>query len=305
MGNTTKSGKAADPGTPTDQELATDARGAAQRGIQSIEVGGQLLRALVHHGRSLALKDLAREADMTAAKAHPYLVSFGRLGLIEQDPGNGHYQLGPLALQLGLISLQQANPVQVAGSLAAQLAQTIGQTVAIVVWGARGATIVQIAESPTPVHVNMRHGTVFSLTETASGKLFGAFRDPAEVQHLLEDERMRAQRRRQDAASSQGDGATGAMPNPLGMPAVRPLPSWEAFSAQLEEVRQRGLSRSQGEVIPGVNAMAAPVFNHAGEMVLALTAIGPAGVFDIDWDGPVAQAMRDCARAISQRLGAR
>ena len=56
---------------------------AAQRGIQSIEVGGQLLRALVHSGRPMALKDLAREADMSPAKAHPYMVSFGRLGLID------------------------------------------------------------------------------------------------------------------------------------------------------------------------------------------------------------------------------
>ena len=56
-----------------------------QRGIQSIEVGGQLLHALAHAGRPLALKDLAREADMTPAKAHPYLVSFGAVGLVEED----------------------------------------------------------------------------------------------------------------------------------------------------------------------------------------------------------------------------
>ena len=48
-----------------------------RRGIQSIEVGGQLLRALAHRGRPMALKDLARDAGMAPAKAHPYLVSFG------------------------------------------------------------------------------------------------------------------------------------------------------------------------------------------------------------------------------------
>lgn len=48
------------------------ARGS--RGIQSIEVGGQLLLALAHHGRPMALKDLARDAGMPPAKAHPYLV---------------------------------------------------------------------------------------------------------------------------------------------------------------------------------------------------------------------------------------
>ena len=68
------------------------------RGIQSVEVGGQLLKVLAHTGRRMALKDLAREADMSPAKAHPYLVSFGKLGLIEQDGVSGHYGLGPVAL---------------------------------------------------------------------------------------------------------------------------------------------------------------------------------------------------------------
>ena len=66
-----------------------------QRGIQSVEVGGQLLLALAHQGRPMALKDLAREAGMTAAKAHPYLVSFGKLGLIEQDAVVGPLRPGP------------------------------------------------------------------------------------------------------------------------------------------------------------------------------------------------------------------
>lgn len=262
----------------------------AQRGIQSIEVGGQLLRALVHHGRPMALKDLARDADMSAAKAHPYMVSFGRLGLIEQDRSNGHYQLGPLALQLGLISLQQANPVHVATPLIAELAQEVGQTIAIAVWGARGATIVRIAESPAPVHVNMRHGTVFSLTNTASGRVFGAYLDAAVVKQLLEAEGLRARR---------GDG--GSTP---GMPARQALPTWAAFQAQLQEVRAHGLSRSEGEVIPGVNAMSAPVFDHTGAIVLALTGIGPAGIFDTAWNGDLARALKRCADAVSQRLGA-
>jgi DNA-binding IclR family transcriptional regulator len=263
----------------------------AQRGIQSIEVGGQLLRALVHHGRPMALKDLAREAEMSAAKAHPYMVSFGRLGLIEQDRTSGHYLLGPLALQLGLISLQQANPVHVATPLITELAPQIGQTVAIAVWGDRGATIVRIAESPAPLHVNMRHGTVFSLTNTASGRLFGAYLDSAVVQRLLEEER---QRERKGIAD----------PPQRGMPPVQPLPSWKDFEAQLHEVRARGLSRSEGEILPGVSAMSAPAFDHTGAIVLAVTAIGPAATFDTRWDGEIALALKACADQVSQRLGA-
>jgi DNA-binding IclR family transcriptional regulator len=266
---------------------------AAQRGIQSIEVGGQLLRALVHHGRPMALKDLAREADMTAAKAHPYMVSFGRLGLIEQDRASGHYLLGPLALQLGLISLQQADPVHIATPLIGALAQQTGHTVALAVWGARGATIVRTAESPSPVHVNMRHGTVFSLTNTASGRIFAAYLDADVVRQLLEEERQRQKQRK------------GAEPAPsAGMPPVQPLPSWSDFERQLKEVREHGISRSDGEVIEGVSAMAAPVFDHTGAIVLAVTAIGPAGIFSTAWDGDISRALKACAGTVSQRLGA-
>ncbi|MET3180216.1 UNVERIFIED_ORG: DNA-binding IclR family transcriptional regulator [Variovorax guangxiensis] len=273
--------------------MAASDNDRAQRGIQSIEVGGQLLRALVHHGRPMALKDLAREADMTAAKAHPYMVSFGRLGLIEQDRASGHYLLGPLALQLGLISLQQADPVHIATPLIAQLAQQIGHTVALAVWGARGATIVRTAESPSPVHVNMRHGTVFSLTNTASGRVFAAYLDAGVVRQLLEEERQRQKQRK------------GAEPAPAaGMPPVQPLPSWSDFERQLQEVRAHGISRSDGEVIEGVSAMAAPVFDHTGAIVLAVTAIGPAGIFDTAWDGEISRALKACADTVSQRLGA-
>ena len=260
-----------------------------QRGIQSIEVGGQVLLALVHHGRPMALKDLARAAAMAPAKAHPYLVSYARIGLIEQDPLTGLYFLGPLALQLGLISLQQANPVQVATPVIAELAQRIGHTVALAVWGTRGATIVRLEESPAAVHVNMRHGTVFSLANTASGRLFAAFQTPAVARAHLERERQRQK----------------TQPDPVvaGMPRPRPLPAWKSFEAQLAEVRAQGLSRSVGEVVPGVNAMAAPVFDHTGALVLAITAIGPAGVFDTAWDGAIARALRDRAQSVSARLG--
>lgn len=265
---------------------------AAQRGIQSIEVGGQLLRALVHHGRPMALKDLAREADMTPAKAHPYMVSFGRLGLIEQDRASGHYLLGPLALQLGLISLQQADPVHIATPLIAGLAQRIGHTVALAVWGARGATIVRTAESPSPVHVNMRHGTVFSLTNTASGRVFAAYLEAEAVKQLLDAERQRQKQRK-----------AGEQPS-AGMPAQPPLPSWSEFERQLQEVRAHGISRSEGEVIEGVSAMAAPVFDHTGAIVLSVTAIGPAAIFDTGWDGEIARALKACAGTVSERLGA-
>ena len=251
---------------------------AAQRGIQSIEVGGQLLHALAHAGRPLQLKDLAAAAGMAAAKAHPYLVSFGKIGLVEQDRASGRYGLGPLALQLGLMSLQQADPVRLATPVLEDLALASGHTVAMAVWGSHGPTIVRLAESPAAVHVNMRHGTVFSITGTASGQLYAAYLPEAQVRPLYEAERKLA-----------GHGA---------------LPPWLRFAeSTLAEVRQQGLARANGAVVAGVSALAAPVLDHRGQIVLALTAIGPTAALDTRWQGPLADVMRTAAAALSARLG--
>lgn len=251
-----------------------------QRGIQSIEVGGQLLRALAHHGRPMALKDLAALAGMAPAKAHPYLVSFGKIGLVEQDKASGRYGLGPLALQLGLISLQQADPVHLATPLIEALAQSSGHTVALAVWGTHGPTIVRLADAPAAVHVAMRHGTVFSITGTASGQLYAAYLPEAQVRPLYEAERRQAP----DAAH----------------------PPWAGFvRSVLAEVRTQGLSRAEGAVVPGVSALAAPVFDHRGTIVLAVTMIGPSAALDTAWHSPVAEQLRTLAQAVSARLGHR
>jgi DNA-binding IclR family transcriptional regulator len=248
-----------------------------QRGIQSVEVGGQLLRALAHQGRPMALKDLAREAGMSAAKAHPYLVSFGKLGLIEQDAQSGRYGLGPLAMQLGLISLQQYDPVRLATPLIVELARTLGHTVGVAVWGNRGPTMVRIEDAPSAVHVNMRHGTVMSLRGTASGLLFCAYLPRATVLPLLAAEQPPGQR-------SAGFDA--------------------GLQAQLARVRELGLAIAVDASVPGISAMAAPVFDLSERIVLSLTAIGPSATLDARADGAVARVLRHSAGELSRQLGA-
>ncbi|MFY7865768.1 IclR family transcriptional regulator [Roseateles sp.] len=258
----------------TPAPLPHEAAERGPRGIQSIEVGGQLLIALAHQGRPLALKDLAREAKMAPAKAHPYLVSFIKIGLVEQDGSSGRYGLGPLALQLGLISLQQYEPVRLATPRIEELALQLGHTVAITVWGDRGPTIVRVAEAPSPIHISMRHGTVMSLTGTASGRLFAAHLPRSTVEQALHN-----------------DGA---------QPKATITPTLEAL---LAKVRETGLANSLDGVMQGVSALAAPVFDDRGRLVLSLTAIGPSGSFDLDPDGAIAPALKQAGTDLSRQLG--
>ena len=248
----------------------------APRGIQSIEVGGQLLLALAHLGRPMPLKDLAREAGMNGAKAHPYLVSLGKLGLIQQDPATGYYGLGPLALQLGLISLQQVDPIRLATAELPRLAQAVGHTVGIATWGNRGPTFVRLEDGPTAVHVNMRHGTVVSVRATASGRLFAAFTPREQVLAALSLESGEAKPRLDTR-----------------------------FEAELRRIRERRFCSLVDGSVKGVTALAAPVFDGFGKMVLALTAIGPSATLAEGHEAAPARELSRCAAAISAQLGAR
>ena len=156
------------------------------RGIQSIEVGGELLRALARSGEPMMLRDLAREAGMAPAKAHPYLVSFSRIGLIEQDETNGRYEIGALALELGLISLRRLSAVRIAAPRIAALASEIDHAVSLAVWGTHGPTVVRLEEPSHPVHIVMRVGSVMAMLETATGRAFAAFLPPKTVNAALE-----------------------------------------------------------------------------------------------------------------------
>src|SRR6516164_2523633 len=105
-----------------------------QRAVQSIEVGGRLLLALADSPTPLTLRDLSHRSGLSASRAHPYLVSFGKLRLIEQEPETGRYALGPAALQLGLTCLHQLDPVRAALPVAERLAASTGHAVALAVW---------------------------------------------------------------------------------------------------------------------------------------------------------------------------
>jgi len=252
----------------------------AQRGIQSIEVGGEILRALVSRQEPMALRDLARDAHMSPAKAHRYLVSFGKLGLAKQDSTTGAYELGPFALQLGLVSLQRLDSLREAGPEAALLASQIGHTVFVAVRGNLGPTVVRMEESGQPLHVNMRTGTVMSMMNTATGLVFASFLPPKMIEGMLQNDAIR-----------------------MGGTATLDAATMKRFEHAVNETRRRGLARVVGTPIPGVNALAAPVFEAGGIIVLTLTAMGPTGTFDAAWDGNIANALRNAASKVSLRLG--
>lgn len=249
---------------------------SGRQGVQSIEVGVPLLRVLADHGAPMMLRDLARTAAMSPAKAHRYLVSFMRTGLVTQDTASGRYDLGHLVLELGLASLARLDAVKVAEAELDTLADEVGETIALAVWGNMGPTIVRWVDSRRPVNVNLRTGSVMPLLTSAIGLCFVAFCNLPAVRSRVAEE----------LASN-----------------APPGPNRAAFDAVLADARRHGMTRAVGSVLPGINAFCAPVYDREGRMVVAIAGLGPEALFPADWNSRIARAIGAAAGKVSRRLG--
>ena len=252
-------------------------------GIQSVEVGFALLDALAQAPGPLMLRDLAKAAGMSAAKAHRYLVSFQRLQLVVQDAASTRYDLGPASLKLGLAALERLDAVKLARERAGQLMEQIGHTLALAVWGNHGPTIVHWEESPSAVTVNLRLGDVMPLLSSATGRCFAAYARQDAIAPMLKEELARAQRQ-------------GRSDVPSNLTEVR---------AMLDEVRRRGSARVMDTLLPGIVGFCVPVFDADGHMAVGMVALGPSGTFDPEWDGAVDKPLREAAAQLSADLGHR
>lgn len=250
-------------------------------GIQSIEVGFRLLDVLTHEPRAMMLRDLAQRAGMSPAKAHRYLVSFQRLGVVAQDPLTGRYELGGFALQLGLARLARVDGVKLARIALAGLRDRLDLTVGIAVWGNQGPTVVHWMESSYPAKASLKLGDVMPMLSSATGLLFAAYLPRNKTAAMIARE----------LADTQRWAAANSPRTPDDVERV------------LEDVRAHGSARVEGMLLPTIHAFCTPVFDSTGDLALGLIALGHEGAFDIAWGGEVDTALRDCAQKLSYELG--
>lgn len=274
-----KTPRNAPPSAVSDADGA--AAGRAQRGIQSVEVGARLLRALADARVPLAPTDLAAAGDIASSQAHAYLVSLTRLGLIKRDALSGRYEAGPLALRLGLLHLAQQPALREAVPHAAALAQAHNCSVALCIAGPQGPTIVRYEHASLPLHVNLHVGTVMSLPATSTGRVFCA---------CLDDAALRAMWANQSA-----------QPVWRGTAAAEDLPMPDAaFAATLDTIRARGFETGIDAPSPGVSSVCVPVLDAQRALRVTLTAIGASGALDVRPEGKLVRALRDAAQQIAQ-----
>jgi len=250
-------------------------------GIQSLEVSAPLLKTLADAAGPMTLTDLAKSTSMSLSKAHKYLASFIRIGLVRQDHETGRYMLGRFAAEIGCAALRSMDVVHLSQETLNRLRDSLDITSALSVWGSHGPTVVRKALNLQPVSLLVQLGTVMPLLTSSTGRVFAAFMDRNRIRPQIERE----------LAEKSGPAAK------AGLRKMRDV------DLLLTAVRQDGMAIATGLVHPGVIGMSAPVFDTDGDIVATLNLASMQGTLDARQRGAAARALRKAAADLSSQIG--
>lgn len=252
-----------------------------RQGVLGMDVGSRLLRVIVEHGEPVNLSELARLSGLSAPKVSRYLVSMLRSGLVDHDVRDNRYRLGPFALQIGFAAVRSIDVSALAEPILQNLCHATHQTVALSVWGRTMPVIVRCLEAGELVTVSVRLGAELPLWLSATGRCFAAFSSLPAVRRALD------QAIRDHAGERQIS---------LGL-------ARSTIVEMLQAIRQQGYAQASDSVVAGFGGFCAPVMNHTGNMVAAITLIGSAShLHDHDSDEHIATLLRS-AQLVSHALG--
>jgi DNA-binding IclR family transcriptional regulator len=254
----------------------------ASTGIQSIENGTPVLRALVQAKGPMSLTAIATATGMAPGKAHKYLASYIRAGLVAQSEAGGRYDLGPFALELGVAAMRRIDVMEIAQPAMDDLRNLLSHTVSLALWANHGPTIMRIAETPDIMSLTVRFGTVMPLLTSSFGRIFAAYLDRRITQNMIQAE----------------------LADPKGVAAQAGLKTFTDVETMLARFRARRMSVAENLSTPGRAALAAPIFDHNNRIVAAVAVVGVQGRLELDADSRPARELAATARKLSQRLGA-
>jgi DNA-binding IclR family transcriptional regulator len=217
----------------------------ARQGIQSVEIAMTVLQALEQGLGPMSLSQIAAAAGMGASKAHRYLVSLSRVGLVSQSRSSGLYDLGPAMRRLGMEALRRMDEVGLASEFLPGLRDRTTHAVNLAVWGEGGPVVVRWDYGAHALPITVRVGATLPMLSSSVGRVCLAYLPETLTGPVVRGELT------------------------AGGPAV---PAEEELGRIKAEVRRTGVAVTSGGVIPGISSVAAPVFG-AGESLPLVVAI--------------------------------
>lgn len=223
-------------------------------GLKSLDAALSVLAHMSRADGAQSLSDIARDCGMPRSKVHRYLASFVSAGLVLQHGRSGRYDLGKEAIQLGLSAIARHDFVNHAAEDLPDLAARSGMTVLLSVWGSDGATVVRWERGASPPVTSMGLGTTLPLLNSATGRGFLAWAPEGAIARIREQELRRVAR------------------NPLLLPDAQPTRA--GLRDLVFRLRERGFASVDGDFIPGLVAISAPVLDWQNEAQAVITLIG-------------------------------
>ena len=234
-----------------------------------------LVAATAGRDKGASLAELADGVETTKSTVMRLLAPLVEARLVRQD-GDGTYRMGVGVLGLAGACLANLDVRAAAQPTLRQIADTTGQTAHLLVYSEGRVTYVDKVVGDSPIQMASRIGDTGTAYSTASGKAMLAHLGEDEVQRVID----------------------------MGMPArtAATITDPAELRARLAAVREQGCAYDDLENEDGIRCVAAPVFNHAGEVVCAVSVSGPAELVAANRE-PYTELIIAGAQQISRELG--
>lgn len=252
---------------------------AAQRGEApsgTLERGLSVLEFFAGVGEAAA-PDAAAALGISRSATYRILGTLQRRGYLEINPASEKLRLGVRTAELGMVAVSGVDVVRVAPSYLHGLVSNTLETVFLAVRDSGAMVYVYKEEGPQAVKMSSRLGSRRPLYCTALGKAYLS---------ALSDEARRLLIGELDLERITANTITDAA----------------ALEAEVLETRERGYGIDRVEVEEGVACFGAPVCDHLGLPVAAISVAGPADRI-LPREGEIGPLVAETALAISRRLG--
>jgi DNA-binding IclR family transcriptional regulator len=259
-----------------DDAIDGDDTAPSRQGIQSVELAMTVLQALEDGRCPMSLTQLATASGMTPSKAHRYLVSLGRVGLVARSPSTGLYDMGPALRRLGIESLRRMDEVGLISEQLPGLRDRTSHAVNLAVWSDHGPVVVRWEYGSYALPITVRVGATLPLLTSSVGRVFLAYLPETLTEPILRSR----------------PGSTGP-----------PIPGAGEIARIKADVLRGGLSITSGGVIPGIASIAAPVFAAGESLPLVVAVVLPASAASPAVLDQVSKELLDLTQTMTSELG--
>lgn len=267
--------------SPTQPTSGADQVTQNLGGSQTLAKGLILLELVAERqgADGAGLLELARALNWNKSTTHRLISTLVAHGFVQQDSSHGRFRLGLKAFHLGIAFSRDLELRNEALPVLNEVKTRTEHTTSLVVLEPPTGEVVFI-ESVGGIHPLRMHtyvGMRFPVNCTAAGKAIMAHLPEAELNQLLGRELL------SQTSSS--------------------IVSADEIRTQLPAVRERGFATDNQENAEGVRCVAAPIFNHRGYPVAAISISGASVQIPLDDFPRLGLVVRRAADTVSRSLG--